>query len=102
VLSGTFSGIAGATHALLFTYVGTTFAEIHHSISPILWTLLGGAGTVIGPLFGTGIMYYLIDIISGITSNYQLVVGVVLILLIIWFPMGIMGTLRQKWMKWLP
>jgi branched-chain amino acid transport system permease protein len=47
-------------------------------------------------------MYYLIDIISGITSNYQLVVGVVLILLIIWFPMGIMGTLRQKWMKWLP
>ena len=66
------------------------------------WTLLGGAGTVIGPLFGTGIMYYLIDIISGITSNYQLVVGVVLILLIIWFPMGIMGTLRQKWMKWLP
>ena len=102
VLSGTFSGIAGAIHALLFTYVGTTFAEIHHSISPILWTLLGGAGTVIGPLFGTGIMFYLVDIISGITTNYQLVVGAVLILLIIWFPMGIMGTFRQKWMKWLP
>ena len=102
VLSGTFSGIAGAIHALLFTYVGTTFAEIHHSISPILWTLLGGAGTVIGPLFGTGIMFYLVDIISEITNNYQLVVGVVLILLIIWFPMGIMGTLRQRWMKWLP
>ena len=102
VLSGTFSGIAGATHALLFTYVGSTFAEIHHSISPILWTLLGGAGTVIGPFIGTGIMFYLVDFFSGITSNYQLVVGVVLILMIIWFPMGIMGTLRQKWMKWLP
>ena len=102
VLSGTLSGVAGAMHALLFTYVGTTFAEIHHSISPILWTLLGGAGTVIGPLFGTGIMFYLVDIISGITTNYQLVVGAVLILLIIWFPMGIMGTFRQKWMKWLP
>jgi len=87
---------------LLFTYIGSTFAEIHHSISPILWTLLGGAGTVIGPFIGTGIMFYLVDFISGITSNYQLVVGVVLILMIIWFPMGIMGTLRQKWMKWLP
>ena len=100
--SGTLAGISGAMHALLFSYIGTTFAEIHHSISPLLWTLLGGAGTVIGPLIGTGVMYYLIDFISGITSNYLLVVGVLLVLTIIWFPLGIMGTLRQKWLKWLP
>ena len=102
VLSGTFSGVAGAMHGLLFSYIGTTFAEIHHSISPLLWTLLGGAGTVIGPLFGTGIMYYLIDFISEITKNYLLVVGIVLILMIIWFPLGIMGSVRRKWLKWLP
>jgi len=102
VLSGTLSGIAGAMHALLFTYVGTTFAEIHHSISPLLWTLLGGVGTVIGTFLGTGIIFFLIDFISGITSNSQLVVGVVLVLMIIWFPLGIMGTLKQKWLKWLP
>jgi len=101
-LSGTFSGVAGAMHGLLFSYIGTTFAEIHHSISPLLWTLLGGAGTVIGPLFGTGIMYYLIDFISEITKNYLLVVGIVLILMIIWFPLGIMGSVRRKWLKWLP
>ncbi len=100
--SGTLAGISGAMHALLFSYIGTTFAEIHHSISPLLWTLLGGAGTVIGPLLGTGIMYYLIDFISGITSNYLLVVGVILVLTIIWFPLGIMGTLRKRWIKWLP
>ena len=102
VLSGTFSGVAGAIHGLLFSYIGTTFAEIHHSISPLLWTLLGGAGTVIGPLFGTGIMYYLIDFIGEITKNYLLVVGIVLILMIIWFPLGIMGSVRRKWLKWLP
>ena len=102
VLSGTFSGVAGAMHGLLFSYIGTTFAEIHHSISPLLWTLLGGAGTVVGPLFGTGIMYYLIDFISEITKNYLLVVGIVLILMIIWFPLGIMGSVRRKWLKWLP
>ena len=100
--SGTLAGISGAMHALLYSYIGTTFAEIHHSISPLLWTLLGGAGTIIGPLLGTGIMFYLIDFISGITSNYLLVVGVVLVLTIIWFPLGIMGTIRQKWLKWLP
>ena len=102
VLSGTFSGVAGAMHGLLFSYIGTTFTEIHHSISPLLWTLLGGAGTVIGPLFGTGIMFYLIDFISEITKNYLLVVGIVLILMIIWFPLGIMGSVRRKWLTWLP
>ena len=102
VISGTFSGLAGAMHGLLFSYIGTTFAEIHHSISPLLWTLLGGAGTLMGPVLGTGIMYYLIDFLSEITKNYLLIVGVVLILMIIWFPMGIMGTVRTKWFKWLP
>ena len=102
VVSGTFSGVAGAMHGLLFSYIGTTFAEIHHSISPLLWTLLGGVGTLMGPVLGTGIMYYLIDFISEITKNYLLIVGIVLILMIIWFPMGIMGTVRKKWFKWLP
>ena len=102
VISGTFSGVAGAMHGLLFSYIGTTFAEIHHSIAPLLWTLLGGAGTIMGPVFGTGIMYYLIDFIGEITKNYLLVVGIILIIMITWFPMGIMGTIRTKWLKWLP
>lgn len=102
VISGTFSGVAGAMHGLLFSYIGTTFAEIHHSISPLLWTLIGGAGTLMGPVFGTGIMYYLIDFLSEITKNYFLIVGIALIIMIIWFPMGIMGTIRTKWLKWLP
>ena len=37
---------AGAAYALLFAYVGSTFASIQYSILPLLWVLLGGAGTV--------------------------------------------------------
>lgn len=102
VVSGTISAAAGVMHALLFSYVGTTFAEIHHSISPLLWTLLGGAGTTTGPLLGTGIMFYLIDIASGLTSGYLFVVGGVLLLLVLWFPRGLMGAVRARWWKWLP
>ena len=102
VVSGTIAGAAGAVHALLFSYVGTTFAEIHHSISPLLWTLLGGMGTTLGPLLGTGIMHYLIDITSGFTSGYLFVVGGVLLLLVLWFPQGLMGAVRMKWLSWLP
>ncbi len=101
-ISGAIAGAAGATYALLFSYVGASFAAILHSISPLLWTLLGGAGTILGPLLGTGIMFYLIDISSGFTSSYLLVVGAVLLVLVLYFPKGIMGTVRDKWLRGLP
>ncbi len=50
VLSGTLSAFAGALYAVMFAYAGSTFASIQYSINPLLWTLLGGASTVLGPL----------------------------------------------------
>jgi branched-chain amino acid transport system permease protein len=102
VLSGTISGMAGAAYALLFAYIGASFGSIQYSIEALLFTLLGGAGTVIGPLLGAGLMFYLIDIASNYTTAYMLVTGVVLVILILFFPKGIIGTIRQRWVKWLP
>lgn len=102
VLSGAIAGAAGAAYALLFSYVGASFAAILYSIYPLLWTLLGGAGTTLGPLVGTGAMFYLIDITSGYTSAYLLVVGAALLALVLWFPRGVVGSIRERWIKWLP
>lgn len=102
VVSGGMAGAAGASYALLFSYVGASFATILHSIYPLLWTLLGGAGTIAGPVLGTGLMFYLVDITSGWTSAYLFVVGGVLLLLVLFFPLGIMGTLRARFARWLP
>ncbi len=101
-VSGTIAGLSGALYCLLFSYVGSSFASLQYSTLPLLWTLLGGAGTVIGPLIGTGLMFYLIDISSGFTSSYLLVVGATLLVLTLWFPKGIAGTLRSRWLGWLP
>lgn len=102
VVSGGLAATAGATYALLFSYVGSTFASILYSIYPLLWSLLGGIGTILGPLVGTAFMFYLVDVASGLTSAYLLVVGVALVVLILWFPRGILGTVRAKWLPWLP
>jgi branched-chain amino acid transport system permease protein len=102
VLSGTVSAAAGAAYALLFAYVGASFASIQYSIYPLLWTLMGGAGTVVGPLLGTLLMFYLIDVSSDYMRAYLLVVGIALVLLILFFPRGILGTARQRWLPWLP
>ncbi|MCE2482904.1 MAG: branched-chain amino acid ABC transporter permease [Alphaproteobacteria bacterium] len=102
VISATISGAAGATYALLFSYVGSTFASIQYSIFPLLWTLVGGMGTIVGPLLGTGAMFYLVDIASDLTESYLFLVGAVLVVLILWLPKGIMGGVRDRWAPWLP
>jgi branched-chain amino acid transport system permease protein len=101
-LSGLLSGAAGAAYALMFGYVGATFASIEYSIYALLWVLLGGSGTVLGPIVGALLMFYLADWTSEVTESYRIVVGVVLVLLTLFFPKGILGTLRERRFTWLP
>ena len=100
--SAVYQNMAGIAYTLLFSYVGSSFAGILYSIYPLLWTLLGGAGTVLGPLVGTLVMTYVVDIASGFTTGYLLVVGVVLVAMILWAPAGIVGGIRHRWVAWLP
>ncbi len=102
VLSGTVSGAAGASYAVLFGYVGSSFAAVQYSILPLLWVLLGGMGTTIGPLIGVAFMFYLIDYASGITNAYLLVAGATLVLLTLFARAGIVGEIRKRWVPWLP
>jgi len=102
ILSGTISGAAGAAYAILFGYVGATFAEVQYSILPLLWVLLGGAGTVLGPFIGALFMFYLIDLASGVTTAYMLIAGVALVGLTLYAPQGLMGEVRRRLWRGLP
>ncbi len=102
VLSGTISAAAGAFYGLLFGYAGASFATVQYSILPLLWVLLGGAGTLVGPFIGTLFAFYLIDITSGLTTAYMLFVGLVLVLVTLFARQGIGGELRARLWRWLP
>ncbi|HMO73551.1 MAG TPA: branched-chain amino acid ABC transporter permease [Paracoccaceae bacterium] len=101
-LSGAYAGAAGAAYAVLFGYVGATFASIQYSILPLLYVLLGGAGTVLGPFLGALVMFYLIDLSSSVTTAHLAVVGGALLLLVLFAPRGILGWVRERWAPWLP
>ena len=101
-ISGTISAAAGAGYGLLFGYAGATFASVQYSIFPLLWVLLGGAGTVLGPFVGTLFMFYLIDLSSDISTAYMLIAGVTLVLLTLFAPQGLVGELRRRSFRWLP
>lgn len=102
VISGLYAGAAGAVYAVLFGYVGASFATIQYSILPMLYVLLGGAGTVLGPLIGAAAMFYLIDFASSLTSAYLFFVGLALVLLVLFAPRGVLGAVRERWLRWLP
>ncbi|MFN7224499.1 MAG: branched-chain amino acid ABC transporter permease [Paracoccaceae bacterium] len=102
VVSGLYAGVAGAAYGMLFGYVGASFSTIQYSILPMLYVLLGGAGTVLGPFLGAILMFYLIDITSGYTDAYQFVVGASLVALVLFAPKGILGSLRERIVPWLP
>ncbi len=102
LVSGLLAAVAGSAYTLLFSYVGSAFAGILYSIYPLIWTLLGGAGTVLGPLLGTLVMTYVVDVTSGYTTAYLLVVGAALVVMILWAPAGIVGGIRARWAAWLP
>ena len=101
-VSAGFSGASGAAYGILFGYVGASFAAVPYSIFPLLWVLLGGAGTTLGPLIGTAFMVYLIDYASGMTDAYMLVVGFALVFLTLFVRGGILGLVRSKVAPWLP
>jgi len=102
ILSGTIAGMAGAAYGILFGYVGASFTTVQYSIFPLLWVLLGGAGTILGPFVGTLFMFYLIDYADDITDAYMLIVGVTLVLLTLFARRGILGELRHRVLPWLP
>lgn len=102
MLSGLYSGLAGAAFALMFGYVGASFATIQYSILPMLWVLLGGSGVVLGPFVGAFLMFYLIDISSSYTTANLATIGLALLVVVMFAPRGILGVLRERCLPWLP
>jgi branched-chain amino acid transport system permease protein len=101
-ISGLYAGAAGAAYAILFGYVGASFATIQYSILPMLYVLMGGAGTTLGPFLGALLMFALIEAATGITTAHQFITGAALVVLILFAPKGILGTIRERWVRWLP
>src|SRR5262249_38632161 len=95
VLSGTLAGIAGGLYALINSY--TTVEFLHWALSgdPVMWTIVGGAGTLVGPVLGTVVLVFLRDFLSTVLIHiYPFLVGAILIVSITFCPKGIVGSVR--------
>ena len=99
VISGGISGLAGGLYALYLHFVGIDSLYYSTSGQVIMMTLLGGMGTFIGPFIGAGVFLYLEDVLSAITPNWMIFLGVIFVLCVLFFPSGIWGTVKELSLK---
>lgn len=93
VFSAVFAGLAGGLNALYLRIVPIDTLYWTTSGQVVMMTLLGGAGTFIGPFVGAGVFLILEDVLSVWTESWQLVVGAVFMIFVLFLPRGIWGTL---------
>lgn len=95
-LSGAFCGLAGALQALHLGIVPLETLSYQTSGQAVMMALLGGMGTFFGPFIGAGLFLLLENLVSLYTVHWQLVVGVAYIVCVLFFPLGIWGTVLAR------
>jgi branched-chain amino acid transport system permease protein len=96
VLSGGFCGLAGALAALHLSIVPIEILHYDTSGMVVMIALLGGMGTFFGPMIGAGAFLLLENLVSLWTVHWQLIVGAIFMICVLFFPAGIWGTLIQR------
>lgn len=96
VIAGFIAGFAGTLYVLVFKYVSTFHLHWTLSGEGIVWTILGGKGTLYGPLLGTAILIFFKDTVSSYIFFYPLIVGIFLIACIHILPNGLLSLIKVK------
>ena len=96
VIAGTVGGVAGMLSAYHTGYVSPADLSILLSAKVMLMVILGGAGTLIGPALGAGLIVLLENFVSAQTERWTFVLGVIYVSVVLFAPHGILGTFKLK------
>jgi branched-chain amino acid transport system permease protein len=94
-IAGAFAGLAGGLYAIFNSFISPDAVYWTASGDILIMTMLGGAGTLIGPAIGAGIFLLMKNVVSSYSEHWLAIIGGVFICCVLFFPGGIWGTLRQ-------
>ena len=95
ILSGIFAGLAGSLYAYFALFVSTSEFYWFWSGEVILMVLIGGIGTLWGPILGAALFTVLRYYVSIFTDHWLLVLGLVLIFIVLFLPKGMAGLFTE-------
>ena len=99
ILSGTLAGLAGATKAIVFQLASLT--DVHWTMSGevVLMVLLGGMGTIFGPVVGAFVIIALENYLAPYGQWVTIITGAIFVVCVLAFRRGIVGELSAWWAK---
>ena len=100
VLSATLAGLAGATKAIVFQLASLTDVTWQMSGEVVLMTLVGGMGTVFGPIVGAGIIVSMQNYLAGFGEWVLVIQGAIFVVTVLLFRRGIVGELIALANRW--
>src|SRR5262249_46108221 len=85
------AGVSGALFAFFGRYASATYMFYQVSGEGVVWAIVGGAGTLLGPIVGTSLFIVIRELVSTHWEHHSLIVGVMAILVVIFAPGGMVA-----------
>jgi branched-chain amino acid transport system permease protein len=101
IVAANVTAVAGALYPMLRGFVSPELMFFQASGNAVITVILGGVGTLIGPLYGSVILSALKSVVGTYTEHHLIVIGVLFMLSVIFFPKGLIGYLRPRLEAWL-
>ncbi|HKJ95189.1 MAG TPA: branched-chain amino acid ABC transporter permease [Gammaproteobacteria bacterium] len=96
VLAGMLAAFSGALYPMLRGFVSPELMSFSMSADAVIMVILGGVGTLIGPIYGSVILIGLKTLISGWTEHHQIAIGIIFMLAVIFMPRGLIGLVARR------
>ncbi len=96
VIAGALAGLAGFLSAVQFGVVNPEMLGWHQSGSVLMMVILGGMGTLTGPVLGAFSLMMLEEFFQSLTKHWQLLTGVVIVMVALYLPRGLAGMLPAR------
>lgn len=100
VLANTTAALAGSLYGIYFGFVSPEMASAARAADPVVVTILGGTGTLYGPLVGALAYVGMKDLVSRLVGNWEFFVGLLLVTVMLAGEKGIWGTLQPIAQRW--
>ncbi len=94
-IGGAFAGFAGGLYAIYNGFISPDAVYWAASGDILIMVMLGGAGTLVGPVFGASAFLLMKNLVSTYSEHWLLIIGVIFVACVLFFPSGIWGTLRR-------
>ncbi|RUL55520.1 branched-chain amino acid ABC transporter permease [Lysinibacillus antri] len=106
IVAGVIASLAGSLYAVSLRFVNTSMMTMDITLDALLMTIIGGVGTLIGPLVGSVVIEFAQHYLSGLARDFPIFerwiifFGIIYILAVVFFPKGIVGSIMAKFSKW--